>query len=142
MADGDPLGGKLCQRFDRSSAAENVEGVVDHRPGGVAGFFDDLGRRLDGVDVVDEAQVFHRRLDADPQADFQELAIVSRPLVVVGLAAGGSGNDVDRSQLGRYVHPPFALLQRAGMLRSGRFKPALEINRRRQGEALVGERLS
>ena len=140
VANGDPLGRQLGERLERTAAAEDVERVVDDGGVGMLGLGDDFGRVLDRVDVLDKAEIFHRRLDADLAANLQQFAIVASSLVVVGTAAGRSGNHVNCAEFGGLIHPPFAFLQLADVFGSGRLEPALEVNGRRHGQAVIRQR--
>ena len=77
---------------------------------------------FDRVDVVDETQEFHGRLDPHRQADFQQLAVISGPQIVVGHSGRRPGDHVDRPHFDRLRHPPLAFVEFARRARGRSFR--------------------
>ena len=87
-----------------------------------------------------ESKEFHRGSHAHRRADLQQLAVSRRAHGVIGHARRWTGDDVRRAQFRRLRHPPFAFLQRGGILRFRSIEPAGHVNGGRHGQSLVRQR--
>ena len=91
---------RIMWKTSATTVARGSSGSRGDRPGGG-----------DVVDAVDEAEELHRRDDAEPVADFEQLGKPVAGVVQVDDFLGRAGDDIGALQLDGLRHPPPAVVE-------------------------------
>src|SRR4029450_1019261 len=97
MRNGDLIAPQPGERFDRTTAAENVKGIDHDRTSGVPRVLEDIECGLDRVKLLAEAEEFHRGKRACGHADLEKFAVAMRAHRGIRSTFRWAGDDVARA---------------------------------------------